>query len=86
MVELRPDGRQWTLVNRSIPDFKSVIPCDEQVVAYSSPGRHALTPSFVRKKTKTLLSAIWEKGLIIEDIAQWGRSYCLMMLAESWGK
>jgi len=37
-------------------------------------------------KTKTLLSAIWEKGLIIEDIAQWGRSYCLMMLAESWGK
>ena len=52
MVELRPDGRQWTLVNRSIPDFKSVMPRDELVVAYSKSGRHALTPSSVREKTK----------------------------------
>ena len=37
MVELRLGGRQWTLVDGTIPDFNSVMPRDELVVAYSSP-------------------------------------------------
>ena len=39
-------------VDGTIPDFKSVMPRDELVVAYSQSGRHALTPSSVREKTK----------------------------------
>ena len=42
------------------------MPRDELVVAYSQSGRHALTPLFrTEDKTKTLLSAIWEKGLLM---------------------
>ena len=47
-------------MNRSIPDFKSVMPRDEIVVAYSQSGRHALTPSSVRKKQNPSLSNMGE--------------------------
>ena len=45
---------KWTSVNggERVYDFKSVMPRDEMVVAYSQSGRHALTPSSVREKTK----------------------------------
>ena len=38
----------------------------------ASAAVHALTLLLCRSKNKTLLSAIWKKGLLIGDIAQWG--------------
>ena len=60
MVELRLGGRQWTLVDGTMPDFNSVMPRDELVVAYSQSGRHALTPSSGRKKLNPSLRNMGE--------------------------
>ena len=40
----------------------------------ASAAVHALTLLLCRSKNKTLLSAIWKKGLLIEDMSSPGRS------------
>ena len=72
MVELRLGGRQWTLVDGTIPDFNSVMPRDELVVAYSQSGRHALTPSSARKNLNpspiSLREGFINRGYIVHGV------------------